>query len=190
MRKYRVSLQSQTANDERLDKMKQETSYARSVFIQSILYVGAFFLSWSWTTIYHLVAWFGGVSVPWITLLINTFLPLQGFWNAFIYARPRYLRVRKTKENLAWFEILKLVFLPPNNNEGQEEERIQHNGNCSSAPETKPEEDGRASGIFKSFQASLNRYKGRKSSITESLVAVVNEKGTGAEEEGGITNEV
>ena len=186
MRKYRVSLQSQTANnnDERLDKMRQETSYARSVFIQSILYVGAFFLSWSWATIYHLVAWFGGVSVPWITLLINTFLPLQGFWNAFIYARPRYLRMRKTKENLAWFEVLKLVFLPPTNNEGQVEERIHNNDNCSHAPETVPEEYTRASGIFKSFQASLNRYKGRKSSTAESLVAVVNEKGTEAEEEG------
>jgi len=51
MRKYR--LQSQTADDT-LNNMEKESSYARSVFIQSILYVGAFFLSWSWATIYHL----------------------------------------------------------------------------------------------------------------------------------------
>ncbi len=73
----------------RLSDMEKKSSYARSVFIQSILYVGAFFLTWSWATMFHLVWWITGVSAPWITLLVNTFIPLQGFFNAFIYARPR-----------------------------------------------------------------------------------------------------
>jgi len=148
MHKYRTRLQSQTADDT-LNNMEQQSSYARSVFIQSILYVGAFFLSWSWATIYHLVAWFGGVSVPWITLLINTFLPLQGFWNAFIYARPRYIRIQKTKGNLSALEILKLVFLPPKDDHV---EGANH-GRRSSVAAVE------SSGVFKSFQYALKRRK-------------------------------
>jgi len=107
MDKYRTQLaQSQ------LSRMEKKSSYARSVFIQSILYVSAFVLSWSWTTIYHLVEWITGVSVPWITLLINTFLPLQGFFNAFIYARPRYIRLKKRHGHLNFRQLIKLVFLP------------------------------------------------------------------------------
>ena len=30
-----------------------------------------------------------------VSLLIVTFSPMQGFWNALIYIRPRYLRYRK-----------------------------------------------------------------------------------------------
>jgi hypothetical protein len=38
---------------------------------------------------------------------------LLGFFNAFIYARPRYQRIRKTKGGkLTFWETLKLVFLP------------------------------------------------------------------------------
>lgn len=156
MKKYRTRLQSQTADDT-LNNMEKESSYARSVFIQSILYVGAFFLSWSWATIYHLVAWFGGVSVPWITLLINTFLPLQGFWNAFIYARPRYIRIRKTKGNLSALEILKLVFLPPKDD--HVEGATNHGKSSVAAVES--------SGVFKSFQYALKR-RSRKLSTAES----------------------
>ena len=108
MEKYRT----RSAAADRLSAMEEESSYAKSVFVQSILYVGAFVLSWSWATIFHLVGWITGVSVPWITLLINTFLPLQGFFNAFIYARPRYIRLKKKNERLGFMEIVKLVFLP------------------------------------------------------------------------------
>ena len=151
--------------------MEQQSSYARSVFIQSILYVGAFFLSWSWATIYHLVAWFGGVSVPWITLLINTFLPLQGFWNAFIYARPRYIRIRKAKGNLSALEILKLVFLPPKDDHV---EGANHGRSSVAAVES--------SGVFKSFQYALKR-RSRKLSTAESSSLPVSPDQAKADEE-------
>jgi len=112
MKKYRMSCRT-IGTDEKLLKMKKSSNHARSVFVQSMLYVGAFVLSWSWATIFHLISWIGGVSVFWPTLLINTFLPLQGFWNAFIYARPRYLRIRKQRQSLGFGEVVKLAFLPP-----------------------------------------------------------------------------
>ena len=82
-----------------------------------MLYVGAFVLTWSWATVFHLVAWTTGVSVPWISLLINTFNPLQGFWNAFIYARPRYIRLKKQHQHLGFREIIRMVFYPPKDEE-------------------------------------------------------------------------
>ena len=106
MKKYRPQL----AQDQLLE-MEKKSSHARNVlFIQSMLYVGAFVLTWSWATVFHLVAWTTGVSVPWISLLINTFNPLQGFWNAFIYARPRYIRLKKQHQHLGFREIIRMVF--------------------------------------------------------------------------------
>lgn len=103
-----------TRSDAKLVKMKKKSNHARGVFIQSMLYVGAFLLSWSWATIFHLISWIGGYQAFWPVLLINAFLPLQGFWNAFIYARPRYLRVRRQTGNRPTFlQVLQLAFLPP-----------------------------------------------------------------------------
>ena len=107
MEKYQFQLESI-----RLSAMEEKSSYARNVFIQSILYVGAFVLTWSWATIFHLVWWITGVSASWITLLINTFIPLQGFFNAFIYARPRYIRLKKMHGDLSFQQLITLVFLP------------------------------------------------------------------------------
>jgi len=81
--KYRVT----QLPSERLPAMEKKSSHARNVFIQSMLYVGAFMLSWSWAMVFHIVAWITGVKVQWMTLLINIFFPMQGFWNAFIYLR-------------------------------------------------------------------------------------------------------
>ena len=107
MKKYQTQLEAS-----RLSDMEKQSSYARSVFIQSILYVGAFIVTWSSATIFHLVWWITGVSKPWITLLVNTLLPLQGFWNAFIYARPRYIRLKKMHGDFSFRQLITLVFLP------------------------------------------------------------------------------
>jgi len=107
MKKYQTQLEAS-----RLSDMEKQSSYARSVFIQSILYVGAFFLTWSWATVFHLVWWITGVSASWITLLVNTFIPLQGFFNAFIYARPRYIRLKKMHGDFSFTQLIMLVFLP------------------------------------------------------------------------------
>ena len=155
--------------------MEKKSSYARNVFIQSMLYVGAFVLSWSWATVFHLVAWTTGVSVPWITLLINTFLPLQGFWNAFIYARPRYIRLKKQHAHLGCIDIVKLVFFPPK--EGgvggvgsRTTTRVNENvSTLRSAVDGDDDGDDRESGVFKSFMASMKRNKGMRTSSSSSF---------------------
>mmetsp|Transcript_15331 Transcript_15331/g.21805 ORF Transcript_15331/g.21805 Transcript_15331/m.21805 type:complete len:391 (+) Transcript_15331:258-1430(+) len=139
MEKYRTR---SSVAAEQLSDMEKKSSYARSVFIQSMLYVGAFFLTWSWATIYHLVEWITGVRAQWITLLINTFVPLQGFWNSFIYARPRYLRLKKKNKHMGFKQLIKLVFVPSNDD--------------STGPSASVGKSKKYSNIFRSF---LNREK-------------------------------
>jgi len=171
MEKYKM----RRASIEVVSDMEQKSSYARSVFIQSILYVGAFFLSWSWATIYHLVTWITGVSVPWITLLINTFLPLQGFFNAFIYARPRYIRLKKMQkhEHLGCMQLVKLVFFP-DAGKGDTKTSTNANKNSSTADDSSSRPFGKSgtdSNVFRSFLNSLNRKNAAASfpavSVTE-----------------------
>ena len=193
MKKYRTTTTTTAAavgqggggDDNQLSEMEKKSSYARNVFIQSMLYVGAFVSSWSWATVFHLVAWTTGVSVPWITLLINTFLPLQGFWNAFIYARPRYIRLKKQHAHLGCIDIVKLVFFPPKEGGGvggvgSRTTTRGVNENIStlrSAVDDSDHRDGggdddgddRESGVFKSFMASMKRNKGMRTSSSSSF---------------------
>ncbi|KAK1735761.1 G protein-coupled receptor family protein [Skeletonema marinoi] len=165
---------------EQLSDMEKKSSYARSVFVQSILYVGAFFLSWSWATIYHLVAWTTGKSVPWITLLINTFLPLQGFFNAFIYARPRYIRLKKKNGHMGFRQLIKLVFLP---DDGRGKSTVANQDRNSTLRNSSTGEVGsdrnvskKDSNMFKSFLSSLNRKNNREASNTSVSVMEPKEK--------------
>ena len=100
-----------------LAKVKSSNKHTRQVAIQSFLYVAAFFLGVSFTTVYHLIGWIGGYSAFWPLPIINTLAPLQGFWNAFIYARPRYLRIRERARRsnappLGFWLTLRMVFFP------------------------------------------------------------------------------
>jgi len=180
MSKYQVQF---SFASEQLSDMEKKSSYARSVFIQSILYVGAFFLTWSWASIFHLYNWITEDSVAWITLLINTFLPLQGFFNAFIYARPRYIRLKKRNGNLTFKQLIKLVFLP-------EEERGRSTmrvGRDSTTREMGEESDRTLresskkhdSGVFKSFLKSMNM---KVTTRAPSVTAILEEEG-GSEQE-------
>uniref|UniRef100_A0A7S2K929 G-protein coupled receptors family 1 profile domain-containing protein n=1 Tax=Skeletonema marinoi TaxID=267567 RepID=A0A7S2K929_9STRA len=175
MKKYQTQLEAS-----RLSDMEKKSSYARSVFVQSILYVGAFFLSWSWATIFHLVNWITGVSVPWITLLINTFLPLQGFFNAFIYARPRYIRLKKKNGHMGFRQLIKLVFLP---DDGRGKSTVANQDRNSTLRNSSTGEVGsdrnvskKDSNMFKSFLSSLNRKNNREASNTSVSVSEPKEK--------------
>ena len=182
MEKYRTRL-----TNEEMAERQQKSSYARNVFIQSILYVGAFILCWSWATVYHLVAWTTGASVPWITLLINTFLPLQGFFNAFIYARPRYIRLKKRYGHLSTMQLIKLVFLPEE--EGRrgrttvgDQSTFGSGGARKTTSSSVAETGGREvsesdvaidnSGVFKSFLKSMNKHGSKRKSGPPSVPVV------------------
>jgi hypothetical protein len=63
---------------------------------QAMLYCCAFFITWLFPTIGLIIGLAtNGPIPPTVLLLSDLFTPLQGFWNAFIYLRPRYLRYRR-----------------------------------------------------------------------------------------------
>jgi hypothetical protein len=68
--------------------------------VQALLYALAFFITFFFDTLALLLraAYLQRLLSPCI-FLANVFLPLQGFWNAFIYIRPRYLRYRKKQRD-------------------------------------------------------------------------------------------
>jgi hypothetical protein len=68
----------------------------RQFATQALLYCCAFFITWLFPNIGLIVGLVQNGPIPYpILLLSDLFTPLQGFWNAFIYLRPRYLRYRR-----------------------------------------------------------------------------------------------
>ena len=68
----------------------------RQFATQALLYCFAFAITWFFPTLGFFVSrWTNRPPTVPMLYLINSFFPLQGFWNAFIYVRPRYLRYRK-----------------------------------------------------------------------------------------------
>jgi hypothetical protein len=71
----------------------------RQTGIQALLYIGSYFITYSFT-----VFWYLPISNPTaafaLACLIKITLPLQGFWNALIYMRPYYKAYFKQKKKL------------------------------------------------------------------------------------------
>jgi hypothetical protein len=81
------------------------------VAMQSILYTCAFTLSWTGPTVFHLAGWIGGYKSFFGALIIALFTPLQGMFNAIIYGRPTYLRVRrKFPDGTRWQAFQRVFF--------------------------------------------------------------------------------
>ena len=101
---------------------------------RSTLYIGAYLLSWLGPTVYHLLSWITGYQAFWSLMVLVILTPLQGFFNAFIYARPSYLRMREADPNLSRWVAVKHSFFPPTideaNNAGSvlESEMMNRNG--------------------------------------------------------------
>lgn len=77
---------------------------SKQVFWQSIQYVGSFYLTYTFPTTLRLLQTLGK-PVPYaIFVLMATFIPMQGFFNATVYFGPRIRRRfgRRTQGASAW----------------------------------------------------------------------------------------
>ena len=72
---------------------------SREVAIQGIFFILAFLLTWTVPTIARCLLRFRDVplSINWL-IAVNTFLPLQGFFNFLVYIRPKISRRKSTQE--------------------------------------------------------------------------------------------
>jgi len=110
----KINQRSLNNNMERgLSQRKKETNRERMVAVQSTLYVVAFIACWIGPTAFHLADWIAGFKSFWAVLVIVIFTPLQGFWNAFVYARPTYIRLRRKNPDLDRLQTVKLIFFTP-----------------------------------------------------------------------------
>ncbi len=148
MEKYRT----RSVAADQLSDMEKKSSYAKSVFIQSILYVGAFLLCWL-STGFYMWELRTGEHRTWMPLIVSIFNPLQGFFNAFIYARPRYLRLKKQNRHMGFKLLIKLVFLPDNERGGT---RTPVNGSNLRLNES-ADQSKKRSNMFRSFLISLTK---------------------------------
>lgn len=85
---------------------------SRRMARQAFLYLSNFFMAYIGGTAWSIVDSYdhlGGTEVPFgLWLFTSIFLPWQGFWNAVIYVRPRYMRNRERYPNLpVWRAITK-----------------------------------------------------------------------------------
>ena len=90
------------------------------VAVQSILYVLAFLICVGWSLVVLIAAWVvpdrieRGDFFP-VSVLEVIFFPAQGLFNAFVYARPMYLRLRNEEDSdlSRWHCFRKALLDPP-----------------------------------------------------------------------------
>jgi hypothetical protein len=98
----------------------QSVSKIRMVATQSTLYVGAFMICFIWTYILVVVEivdpeGFQSRKYFFFNVLQALFYPSQGFFNAFVFCRPNYMRIRATAagQELSRWQCMKLAMFPP-----------------------------------------------------------------------------
>lgn len=68
----------------------------RAVAKQGALYVGAFFVTWLFPTISRVIHLISGKDPPsWLVVLSGAFIPIQGFFNALVYFRLRFINCQR-----------------------------------------------------------------------------------------------
>lgn len=95
--KYRLrpgSVTSDTASPPKssCDDNRRKT---RQVANQALLFCGALYLTWIFTTLTRIFQTVQGITYFPLLVLMSIFFPLQGFFNCLIYLRPRYLKERR-----------------------------------------------------------------------------------------------
>jgi hypothetical protein len=79
--------------------------------VQAGLYIGAYILTYMWVAITRTVENNGGNGSFFVVSLLSAiFYPLQGFWNFFIYMRPRYLDLRKKYSTESRSQLINRIF--------------------------------------------------------------------------------
>jgi len=83
------------------------TIRSRRMARQAFWYLLNFFLTYVGATAWNIVLAFDGTVPFGLRVFMHIFLPWQGFWNAIIYIRPRYLRNREKYPDMSiWHAIM------------------------------------------------------------------------------------
>mmetsp|Transcript_16851 Transcript_16851/g.21316 ORF Transcript_16851/g.21316 Transcript_16851/m.21316 type:complete len:611 (+) Transcript_16851:114-1946(+) len=108
--RHRSSGHSSMSSNEKRKHVYHTNRKSRTIAIQGILYVCAFYVTWLFPTIMRFTQFAGKTFYP-IQLLDSTLLPMQGFFNFFIYIRPQYVKHREMHREHGFWKSLKEVIL-------------------------------------------------------------------------------
>jgi len=75
-----------------------------------MLYVGAFYFTWLFPTLFNLTLTLAQKFVVPLLLITATVVPTQGIFNFFVYIRPTYMRMRIASPDLSAGRIFCLIF--------------------------------------------------------------------------------
>mmetsp|Transcript_29059 Transcript_29059/g.57993 ORF Transcript_29059/g.57993 Transcript_29059/m.57993 type:complete len:436 (+) Transcript_29059:79-1386(+) len=98
--------------DQDADDIVRRNKKARKVAIQAALFIGALYLTWVFTTITRIYQIATGRNEFALLVLMAIFFPLQGFFNALIYIRPRYLRCRSRHPERGVLKVFVMALYP------------------------------------------------------------------------------
>lgn len=91
---------SATGQEAARQTTRRKMAQTRDSTVQAGLYVGSFFATYVWWAIVGAVEQDGSIArtkfMEAAIFCLHFFLPLQGFWNAVIFMRPRYNKMRKS----------------------------------------------------------------------------------------------
>mmetsp|Transcript_25666 Transcript_25666/g.38407 ORF Transcript_25666/g.38407 Transcript_25666/m.38407 type:complete len:532 (-) Transcript_25666:2253-3848(-) len=76
---------------------------------QSILFIVAFLLTYSFTYVNRIVEQVNGSSPFWLHLLARTMISNQGAFNILVYTRPHVTTLRRRNQDLSWFAAFCIV---------------------------------------------------------------------------------
>ena len=82
------------------------TIRSRRMARQAFWYLLNFFLTYAGSTAWSIVRAFRGTVPFGLYCFIDLFLPWQGFWNAIIYIRPRYMRNREKYPDMSIWQAI------------------------------------------------------------------------------------
>ena len=96
-------------SDQNNRETRIEVAKSMKIAVQGLLYVGAFYITWTFPTVSRLTELIAKKNYFSIQFLDTLLLPLQGFLNFIIYVRPRFLNYRFRHQDEGFWKALKVV---------------------------------------------------------------------------------
>lgn len=106
-----LSPEIDTYHDDCIDRSKklEDLQYARVLILQALMYIGAYFLTWSLNTLSVCFS----VSSFAMDAINCILFPLQGFWNLIIFLYDKTYLVRQSYKPISFWNSVKLILFSP-----------------------------------------------------------------------------
>jgi len=112
--------------EQQQDLRTKSAARVRETGIQAFLYLGAFAFSHVFVFVCPNVEVAGGVNPFWTLFLQNTLYPFQGFFNIFVFVRPRIIALRKRDSTMSYVRAAVLATFYNEDDTSRTTNRQQH----------------------------------------------------------------